>query len=319
MGYLQLKICAKRWERFRHRRMPRTFTVFSVACSGMRKDRVEMGRYRADSIWEPESRDDNEMYGLFQERLGHRTHSRSESGWFGISGDTIQSKVPRGMPHGMPRVEDSHWRGKTIQPVREGGSCRGLGLRKELAIFVGQAIQSGDRQSSGSADISNTASKPPARIERMALRLSQFDFNIVHKPGSTYIADYYSRHPAKADVAEYIKDKKVEHYINHIVSNVLPRALPIHEVIEATRMDVEMQELLELLRYNCEAQRLPKKSWNSCSQHLVRRWYTNPTMDHHSNPINSRVCKTVGVQAQESDALLAQSKCRSWKLHEEIG
>ena len=87
----------------------------------------------------------------------------------------------------------------------------------------------------------------------MALKQSQFDFNIVHKPGSKNIADYYSRHPAKADVTGYIKDEKVDHYINHIVSNVLPRALPIHEVIEATRMDVEMQELLELLRYNCEA------------------------------------------------------------------
>ena len=33
--------------------------------------------------------------------------------------------------------------------------------------------------------IANTKSRPPARIERMALRLSQFDYEIQHCPGET--------------------------------------------------------------------------------------------------------------------------------------
>ena len=32
---------------------------------------------------------------------------------------------------------------------------------------------------------SNTQCKPPARIKKLALRLSQFDFEVVHKPGKT--------------------------------------------------------------------------------------------------------------------------------------
>ena len=52
----------------------------------------------------------------------------------------------------------------------------------------------------------NTATKPPARIERLALRLSQFDFEVVHKPGNSNIADYYSRHPLKAGPSEFLKE-----------------------------------------------------------------------------------------------------------------
>ena len=39
----------------------------------------------------------------------------------------------------------------------------------------------------------STKSKPPARIERWALRITQFDYTIVHRPGATNVADYYSR------------------------------------------------------------------------------------------------------------------------------
>ena len=42
---------------------------------------------------------------------------------------------------------------------------------------------------------SNAKSKPPARIERWALRLTPFDFEIVHRPGVSNMADYYSRSP----------------------------------------------------------------------------------------------------------------------------
>ena len=45
--------------------------------------------------------------------------------------------------------------------------------------------------------LANTRSRPPARIERLALRLSQFDYEIVHKPGDSNAADYFSRHPVK--------------------------------------------------------------------------------------------------------------------------
>ena len=64
----------------------------------------------------------------------------------------------------------------------------------------------------------NTATKPPARIERLAFRLSQFDFEVVHKPGNSNIADYYSRHPLKAGPSEFLKELQAESFVNMITS-----------------------------------------------------------------------------------------------------
>ena len=40
---------------------------------------------------------------------------------------------------------------------------------------------------------SNAKSKPPAIIERWGLRLTPFDFAIVHRPGVSTLADNYTR------------------------------------------------------------------------------------------------------------------------------
>lgn len=40
---------------------------------------------------------------------------------------------------------------------------------------------------------SNPRSKPPLRLERWALRMMDFDFDIVHKPGDYNIADYIKK------------------------------------------------------------------------------------------------------------------------------
>ena len=68
----------------------------------------------------------------------------------------------------------------------------------------------------------NTRSKPPARIESLALRLSQFDFEIVHKPGESNVADYYSRHPERATRDEFLEEVRAsaeaENYVNSIAA-----------------------------------------------------------------------------------------------------
>lgn len=97
----------------------------------------------------------------------------------------------------------------------------------------------------------STKSKPPARIERLALRLSQFDYEIVHRPGETNVADYYSRHPVKTTREDFLEEvrasSETERYINAIAVSSLPRSVTVDEIREATKSDPEIQELLKCL------------------------------------------------------------------------
>ena len=52
----------------------------------------------------------------------------------------------------------------------------------------------------------NTAFKPSARIVRMALRRSRIE----QRPSVSNIANYYSRHPAKASPSAFLKEIKTE-------------------------------------------------------------------------------------------------------------
>ena len=89
----------------------------------------------------------------------------------------------------------------------------------------------------------NTKSKPPARIERWALRLTPFDFEIVHRPGISNMADYYSRSPGGAGHSEYLEELKTEQHISMVTQAALPPAMTIQEVAEATSQDPELKEL----------------------------------------------------------------------------
>lgn len=94
----------------------------------------------------------------------------------------------------------------------------------------------------------NTVAKPPARIERWALRLTQFDYEVEHRPSEANVADYFSRHPVRTPIAqESAGELKTENYINLIVQNSLPFNISLSEVIEATKRDHILQSLAKWL------------------------------------------------------------------------
>ena len=96
----------------------------------------------------------------------------------------------------------------------------------------------------------STSMRPPARIERMALRLSQFDYIIVHRPGATNIADYYSIHPNKGPGTAFLEEVRTEPYINAIARDALPNALNLSEVINTTKEDKNLYEIMRFVRNN---------------------------------------------------------------------
>ena len=92
---------------------------------------------------------------------------------------------------------------------------------------------------------SNPSSKPPLRIERWALRLMCFDFEIVHKAGRENIADFMSRNPVDGPNGEYEED---ERYINFVADHAIPVAVTREALAQATKEDQKLQALAKKVR-----------------------------------------------------------------------
>ncbi|MFY8166669.1 MAG: RNase H-like domain-containing protein, partial [Sediminibacterium sp.] len=90
----------------------------------------------------------------------------------------------------------------------------------------------------------NPLSKPPARILRWALRMSQFKYKVVHKPGLGNIADFLSRHPLQnTDMNE-----DVEEFINMIVNNTITKTMTKEMILEETMKDVDLTKLKQMIK-----------------------------------------------------------------------
>ena len=97
--------------------------------------------------------------------------------------------------------------------------------------------------------LANANSKTPARIERVALHLSQFDFSIEHRPSHLNIADFYSRHPDGHSSSAFFKELKTEKYINIITQNAISMALTRAEVkLESNRGKLSLEALTRVKR-----------------------------------------------------------------------
>ena len=103
----------------------------------------------------------------------------------------------------------------------------------------------------------HSVSRPPARIERWALRLTQFDYEIVHRAGKLNDADFLSRQPDRTVDLRALTDQQAsERYINSIIYSALPVAITFEAIVRATREDKELELLGEQLSK-------PPSSWPS--------------------------------------------------------
>jgi hypothetical protein len=105
--------------------------------------------------------------------------------------------------------------------------------------------------------LSNTSSRPPARIERMALRLSQFDFVIRHCSSKTNVADYYSRQPYSPSTSAFLEEVKSEQYINMVTFNATPDAITMTEIVEQSRKDASIQGIVKMVTNNTSPEHIP--------------------------------------------------------------
>ena len=91
----------------------------------------------------------------------------------------------------------------------------------------------------------NPSSKPPARIERWALRLQPYNFSITYHSGKNNPADYMSRHPLPHTSSRQMRS--AETYINFITSHATPKAMTLEAIKTATASDARLQQVMQHL------------------------------------------------------------------------
>lgn len=93
--------------------------------------------------------------------------------------------------------------------------------------------------------IFGSKSKPCARIERWVLRLQSYKFNVKYSPGKNNIADPLSR------LSKLTTNPQPAHenYVQNVIEQVKPIAVPLQEIMDQSRQDSEIQRVKEGL-YN---------------------------------------------------------------------
>ena len=92
----------------------------------------------------------------------------------------------------------------------------------------------------------SSTSQASARIENWRLKLQSFNFEVLYSRGDLNPADYISRHLQSGTKCDLIAES-AEQYVNFVMSQATPKALCREEIIEATRKDATLQEVMHLI------------------------------------------------------------------------
>ena len=90
--------------------------------------------------------------------------------------------------------------------------------------------------------------KTPARIERWSIRLNEYDFEVLHRPGKDNPADYLSRKPLDSGSDAHGVQESVESYVNYVFEYSIPKSISHEEIVNFTKQDPVLQELIRRIR-----------------------------------------------------------------------
>ena len=93
----------------------------------------------------------------------------------------------------------------------------------------------------------NPTCKATARLERLQLRLQPCKTKIIYKPGVDNPVDYMTRHPDPMQSQNLSHLSRVDAYINFVTTYVVPPAVTLQEVKDATAADETLQNLARVI------------------------------------------------------------------------
>ena len=96
----------------------------------------------------------------------------------------------------------------------------------------------------------NPKSRPPARIERWYLRLQPYDFDVIYMNGNDNPSDYMSRHIGNDTKKRNADKTSAEEYVNFLAHHVIPKAMTMQEIQDATLADRTLQMLIDVIEKN---------------------------------------------------------------------
>ena len=95
--------------------------------------------------------------------------------------------------------------------------------------------------------LNNPKSKPPARIARWSIRLAQYKYKVIYKPGKNNPADFMSRHPV-GKPSKMDKRINAEDYVHLVTKYSVPKTMNLDTIQEATQNDATLQAVIRAIK-----------------------------------------------------------------------
>lgn len=95
--------------------------------------------------------------------------------------------------------------------------------------------------------LNNPRHKTSIRLQRMVVRMFDYEFKVEYRPGKTNISDYTSRQPLPCENCtkrELGTTKDVKQYVNFVIASDIRRAISKEELVKVMEHDEELQKLI---------------------------------------------------------------------------
>ena len=91
-----------------------------------------------------------------------------------------------------------------------------------------------------------------ARLERWRIRLQEYDFNVIYRPGTSNLADPLSGLPKNAKPGNRRSNMEAcaDRYVHYMTKAQTPRAMQLEEIQRATLEDPELKKVKQCLQNN---------------------------------------------------------------------